>query len=351
MSKFPPDQSQDNLEQSAEDNPQKSAKVVSVPPEIKKRSLFNRILRGLGLTFAGLVGLLVVAGLGFWAFAMSRINKSYDITPASITIPTDAASIERGKILSEVVRCTECHGADLSGTTWVNRPIRRGHFGPSNLTRGLNGLPDDYSDADFMRAIRHAVGKDGKPLILMPSNFFTKLNEADLGALIAYIKSLPPTDGDSPPNTTGPELWYGVLNEAQGLPVRLIDHANLPPPVKMQPTLSLEYGEYTADSCKSCHGADLAGDPFLERLGTAAPNLTPITLGDWTEDDFLTAMHTGKTPSGYVINPELMPREAIGKLSEVELKALWLYMQSIPAVATEDSIEMQKELLWQEQHQ
>ena len=62
-------------------------------------------------------------------------------------------------------------------------------------------------------------------------------------------------------------------------------------------------------------------------------NLTPAgDLGHWTEADFLKAIRTGTTIDGKALNPDLMPWRMIGKMTDDELKAIWLYLQTVPPV-------------------
>lgn len=294
-----------------------------------------------GLIVGGIVGIALIGLLGYYIYWASQARRTYDIEVETFPIPSDEASIARGKILVEIVRCTECHGKDLSGTLWANRPLLTGTFGPANLTPGENGIAD-YTDEDYIRAIRDGVGPNGKPLIYMPSNFYRDLNQSDLGDIIAYLKTLPPSSEPGPPNTTGPYLWDFVLGNPQGLPaVKLIDHSETAVPVGPDPSNTLAYGAYLALPCKSCHGEDFAGMPNLERLGVPSPNITPYAIGDWTEEDFFKTMREGTLPDGRFIPQTLMPWEAIGQLTDEELSATWLYLQSIPAVADKDAVEYQ----------
>ncbi len=62
-------------------------------------------------------------------------------------------------------------------------------------------------------------------------------------------------------------------------------------------------------------------------------NLTPGgDLAKWSEEDFLKTVHTGVTPSGKKLDPALMPWQSMGKMTDDELKAIWLYLQSLPPV-------------------
>jgi hypothetical protein len=51
----------------------------------------------------------------------------------------------------------------------------------------------------------------------------------------------------------------------------------------------------------------------------------------WSEEDFITALRTGVTPSGHVLS-EAMPWRYVGQMTDEELQAIWLYLQSLPAL-------------------
>jgi mono/diheme cytochrome c family protein len=108
-----------------------------------------------------------------------------------------------------------------------------------------------------------------------------------------------------------------------------IDHF-APRPPEPVPGVTAEYGKYLSITCQTCHGPDLAG---LEGEG-AGTNLTPGgQLGHWTEADFLRVIRTGVRPDGTRIDPELAPVFAvIDDYSDDELRAIWLYLQSLPPV-------------------
>jgi hypothetical protein len=52
-------------------------------------------------------------------------------------------------------------------------------------------------------------------------------------------------------------------------------------------------------------------------------------IGSWTVMDFVRAMREGKRPNGASIN-EFMPWRLLGRMTDEELEALWLYLQSVP---------------------
>lgn len=302
----------------------------------------NKFLKWLGILLGGILGIALIGLLGYYIYWVTQARQTMQVEVATLEIPTDQASIDRGQVLVEIVRCTECHGKDLGGLLWADHWLA-GTFGPTNLTPGENGL-ENYTDEDYIRAIRHGLGQDSKPLFYMPSNFYVDLNEQDLGDIIAYLKTLPPSEEPGPPNgRTGPLLWQFVLENPQGLPaVKMIDHEAVKEiPVGPDASDTLAYGAYLSLPCKSCHGDDFAGVPLLERLRVPSPNITPYNLSDWTEEDFFTAMREGEVPDGTFIPQSLMPWLAIGQLTDNELHAIWVYLQSLPPVAPEDAIEFQ----------
>ena len=79
-----------------------------------------------------------------------------------------------------------------------------GYWAAPNLTSGRGGLGASFTDADWVRAIRHGVHRDGTTLLVMPSEAFVYMNEPDTAALIAYLERLPPVDREMPSSRLGP---------------------------------------------------------------------------------------------------------------------------------------------------
>jgi cytochrome c553 len=90
---------------------------------------------------------------------------------------------------------------------------------------------------------------------------------------------------------------------------------------------NVAYGEYLSGLCTSCHGAGLEGAQSPDPASPPAPNLR--AAGAWTEAQFIQTMRTGVTPSGHRMDTQFMPWESVGKLDDAELRALWLYLQSL----------------------
>jgi hypothetical protein len=203
-----------------------------------------------------------------------------------------------------------------------------------NLTRGRGGRGATFTDADWERAIRYDLRHDGTSLIVMPSEIYVYLSEEDLAALIAYLKQVPPVDRELP--ATHLRLLGRALLVAGKLPILVAEKTPRPTQVAVvSPEPTKEYGRYLADisGCRGCHGLELSGGRVAGPSGTPpASNLTPSGLGSWTETDFVRALRTGRRPDDSTIDP-FMPWRFIGQMTDEELHAIWLYLQSVPPKA------------------
>lgn len=181
----------------------------------------KRVLKWVGISIGGLVSLIVLLVVVLIVLGtMLRLNKTYDVQVDAIPIPTDAESIARGRhIVESYGLCAECHGDDMGGDILSDDPVF-GKLAPSNLTTGLGGKGDEYTEIDFVRAIRHGIGSDGKPLVIMPSQYFYKFSDDDIGAIVAYLKALPPVDNEDADTSLGPLGRIISLFDKEILPAR-----------------------------------------------------------------------------------------------------------------------------------
>jgi mono/diheme cytochrome c family protein len=285
-------------------------------------------LKWTGIILGIIVSLILVAVVFLYIITENKFNRRYDIQVEPVDISADEESIERGQHLVEaILLCQECHGKDFSGSV-LNEGPWIGTIPMTNLTSGAGGIGSQYSDEDWVRAIRHGVRKNGGALLLMPSSWFYFLNDEDLADVIAYIKSLPPVDNQLPERKFGPLGRFFILSDPELINADYIDH-QAPRPAEIAPGATKEYGEYLANTCKSCHGENLGGG---EQVG-AGLNLTPGgDLANWTFEDFKRTLRTGKTPDDHQISPEDMPYLNFQHLDDMEIEALWLYIRSLPPV-------------------
>ena len=294
----------------------------------------KRYLRWAGISIGSILALVIILAVVLMLVGGSRFNRTYDIPVAAVSVPTDPASIERGKHFVEAIAaCQVCHGNNLAGNTMVDDPVFA-KIVASNLTSGRGGIGGAYSDIDYVRAIRHGVGSDGKGLPIMPSEAFNKYSDHDLGAIIAYLKSLPPVDNEVPESKAGPIGRIFALLDPSLFSVQLIDHAAPRAPAP-SPGVTEEYGAYLATVCTVCHGQNLDGARvFIVEGSPNAPNLTSGgELGSWSESDFINTLRTGVTPEGKFLNPNFMPWNRFRLMTDDEIKAIWLHIRALPPLA------------------
>lgn len=290
----------------------------------------GKFIKTIGILL-GVVAVVALLGIAIvFALSETKSQRNFSIPVNAVTVPSDAAAIAEGKRLATFRGCTECHKNNLGGGEFVDAVI--GKIDAPNLTRGKGGIAD-YNDADFVRAIRHGVGKNGQGLWLMPSDDYISMSDADVGKIIAYIKSLPPVDN---PTRTRQLTALGRAAVAFGqlplVPADRIDH-NIKAPAEFKVTVSVESGKYLADTCQGCHNSKFSGGPVLGAgpNDPKASNLTPAgNLKVWTEAQFIAALRTGKTPEGKQIDPKHMPWRNFAMMTDDEMKAIFMFLKSLP---------------------
>ncbi len=296
----------------------------------------GRILKWIGAVLLGLIALLLVAAGLVYALSEARFNRTYDVEVDGVVVPTDAGAIAYGEHIANIRGCIACHGDDLSGQIEFEDPLV-GVIANANLTGGAGSEVIDYTIADWDRSIRHGIGPDGKPLLIMPSNQHHVMSDEDLGALLAFVQSLPPVDNALPELELAliPRLMYLAGPMDFLVPAELIDHEKPRPPAPER-GVTAEYGAYLAGLCTLCHGPGFSGGyiPGVPPEPDEPPplNLTPGgELVGWTFEDFLKAMRTGVTPGGRQLDDYWMPYQTLfGDMTDEEWEAIWLYLQTLP---------------------
>lgn len=290
----------------------------------------------------GIVVVLVLAVLTVYVFATQKLNRPIEYTDSSPPILHDSSALARGRHLATTIsKCVDCHGADFGGMVLADVPPFR--LVAPNITSGRGGVLSERSDDDLLRAIRHAIGVGGRPLVMMPARNYWLMGDADVGALIGYLRSVPAVDRELPGtkfSLLGRFLLlrgeFDAMFEAHD-----IDHAarrDAPPAADT----TVAYGRYlaTIGGCNGCHGPDLAGGPIPGAPPDAPPatNLTPQGIGSWTQEDFFRAMRQGVRPDGTPIDTVMMPVPLTRQMTDVETQAIFMYLKTVPAKATPGSM-------------
>lgn len=293
-----------------------------------------KFLKWIGIILLGLVGLLCVAAFILVKKAESSINKKYVVDPVALTLPSDSASLDRGKVLA--MQCRHCHGDQLEGKSLFDDPSLGSIYTP-NITKGKGSVVLNFTDKDWIRAVRNGVSTEGRGLFIMPANDFHAMNERDLGSVIAFVKSVPPVDkaaGKTELKAMA-KILIGVGAFGEIFPANKIDHkagftGSYPPAGETK-----EYGCYLVDitGCRTCHGDKLNGAKAGDPNSPPGPNLTPTgMLSKWSQQEFIQVFRKGITPEGKALNDLFMPYKAISAHSDEELSAIYLYLKTLPAM-------------------
>ena len=214
----------------------------------------RRLLRWIGRGLAGLILLILVAVVVIQVWTGLILARTYDVPVDTVVVPADAAAIERGERYAKLRGCFGCHGENLEGEVLFQVPFMA-RFATPNLTT----VVQDYTDVELASILRHGIRPDGSSVIGMPSAMLYHLSDADLGDLIAYVRSRPVVDNEVPDL----KMWtvarlFMILGRFEP-EAATIEHDA--PRIPKRTDDPAAFGEYLAmTACVECHGADLAGN-------------------------------------------------------------------------------------------
>ena len=172
----------------------------------------------------------------------------------------------------------------------------------------------------------------------MPSDNYNHFSDADLGAIVAYIRSIAAIDSALPANRDSPAGAGAVRHRPAAAPAggQHRPHRAAAAAAARQASRpsTAQYLSETA-GCPGCHGPGYSGGKVPQAPPDAVPaaNITPAGLDQWTEADFLRAMRTGTRPDGRVLNTS-MPWPYYAQMTDDELRAIWRYLQVLPRLPT-----------------
>jgi mono/diheme cytochrome c family protein len=280
-----------------------------------------------------LVLLLIGAVLAGVQMGERKRMRVVPVQVAPVAYTTDAAALERGRYLFQTRGCAECHGVNGAGREFINNG-KGTRIAGANITP--TGMVAKYSPEDWVRTIRHGVKPDGRPVMVMPSEDYNRFTDTDLAALVAYVRSLPPTAGGAAivdlPLPARVLYGFDVIPDA----AQRINHT-LPPATPVASGVTAEHGTYVANMCIGCHGEKLSGGriPGAPPDWPAAANITPgegsAMVRYKNADAFVNMLQTGKRPDGSPI--AVMPFGSLSKMNDVDMHALYVFLQTVPAKA------------------
>jgi len=319
-----------------------------------------------------LLGVVVVVVLGFVVFVQISWNKKYDVPYPDLQVSTDSAVIAHGKYLvTGPAHCVGCHVSTPAEFIKADKgePVKLkggvefklgplGSVFPANLTPDVETGIGRYEDGQIFRMMRHVVKPNGTATLtpLMP---FWNMADDDLVAVVSYLKSQEPVANAVPqPKWT----FMGKVIRSISPVFEPMLH---PTPPKHAPQMAptIERGHYLAHyvaNCVGCHtprnletfepiGPEFSGgmefEPFPELhkelgldpdLWTRSVNLTPdpgSALSRFkTAEEWIARFRQGR-----VLPHSPMDWGPFGKMTDADLTAIWLYLNSLDPVKNDIS--------------
>lgn len=303
-----------------------------------------------GVMIAGVVLLLI-----YIKVALPDVGTAPDIK-----ITATPEMIKRGEYLANHVSiCMDCHGS--RDWTLFSGPMKKGHegaggevfdkrFGFPGVFTAKNITPFNlthWTDGEIFRAITTGVNRNGKALFpVMPYKNYAQMDEEDINAIIAYIRTLPSIESHPAESKSDFPMDF-ILNT-------IPQKANLSK--RPLPSDIVAYGKYmtTASSCIECHTNQVNGKIIGEEFagGREFPvgngnivrsmNITPDVsgIGNWTKEQFINRFKM-YADSAYVLPKvdlvkgdlqSMMPWTMYAGMTREDLGAIYEYLRTIPPV-------------------
>jgi mono/diheme cytochrome c family protein len=120
------------------------------------------------------------------------------------------SAMKRGEYLATIMDCGGCHTTGiflgkpdpkmyLAGSEVGFQIPGLGIFYPPNLTPDPETGLGKWSEADIIKALRTGIRPDGRELApAMPWRSYAKASDADMKALVAFLRSLKPVQHQTP---------------------------------------------------------------------------------------------------------------------------------------------------------
>ncbi|MEO6580582.1 MAG: cytochrome c, partial [Sphingomicrobium sp.] len=191
-----------------------------------------------------------------------------------------SAKVAHGKRLADILDCTGCHRANLQGQNVTADEPSYGKMNAPNLTLALA----NYADADIVRLMRQGVPKDGREFWFMPVESFQFLSDADLVAVIAYLRTFKPAGKQLPPIVKG-KGFQEDLERGFGNARAQIARYRAEPPIDLGEAHAK--GRYLVETtCTACHNSKLQG------YAGFTPDLD--IAGSYSSDELTRLLTTGE---------------------------------------------------------
>lgn len=274
-------------------------------------------LRWMGY-LAALVLLIALLGVAWiWIASERALGSSREGMAERLARPS-AAQLADGDRQLKILGCYSCHGEGLRGSLMFSEPNVADVYAP-NLTL----IAAEATDQQLARAIRQGIGSDGHPLFVMPSAQYSRLDDAEVAALIAAIRKLPDGGKQTPAVALGPLGRLALATGKLPLQPEQVERFKAEMPADLGPEFAAGR-KLAMVNCAECHGPSFGGSE--PQPGTLAPDLA--VAGAYDLPEFQRLMRMGVAPGGRKLGlMAQVARDDFSNFDDSEIAAIHAYLK------------------------
>ena len=290
---------------------------------------------------AAIAAIVVVAAVAGYAW-LAPVGPE-PLAPVA-GVPADLPQgVSRGEYLARAADCVACHTAPGGIAFAGGRPFQLpfGTIYAANITSDPQTGIGNWSDDEFLRAVRDGVGPNGHLYPAMPYTSYAAMSRDDVLAIKAYLMSLPPVQQPSPA-----DALIFPFNQRWGMVFWDVaffrDHRFAPDPVR---GMEWNRGAYLATAlghCGECHtprniGFAMRSHDYLAGTivqGWKAYNTTSdqsYGIGAWSDPQIVGYLSRGHAPGrSSAAGPMAeVVENSLQFLSPSDIQALVVYLRSV----------------------
>jgi mono/diheme cytochrome c family protein len=224
-----------------------------------------------------------------------------------------------------------------------------GTFFPPNISPDPNDGIGRWRTIGLANALMSGVSPSGQHLYpALPYTSYAHMRVEDVKDLMAYLRTLPPVPGRTPrhdlpfPFTIRRLIGFWKFLCLDRTPIR-------PKPARGEAWNRGRYLVEAVGHCAECHSARnlldaikpssrFAGGQDQEGVGFV-PNITPAGIGNWSSEDIVEALTSGRTPRLRQIGSSMADVVTdTASLPRSDRQAIAVYIRSLPARSSPDAV-------------
>lgn len=240
---------------------------------------------------------------------MLGVFGAFVIGHSAKAAPTDAQAAQRGAYLAIAADCMACHtkpgGPDYGGGYAIQSPV--GVIYSSNITPSKDAGIGNWTEAQFVRAVREGVSADGHYLYpAMPYDAYSGITDRDIHDLYVYFQTSVAPVNQPVTAKTKLRFPFNIRFLMVGWNTLFLGSERFAPKVNETPVISR--GRYLVDNlahCGTCHtprnifmttktSRYLQGAPVGGWIAPDISNTSQTGIGTWGDDEIIAYLRDGR---------------------------------------------------------